>query len=106
MQIFKTIRQTAATGILPEYRLRIMVAEGICPGIKAGNRFLINVTALSEMLDAKSREGTAANVGCALGDNAKLQSELHAMKNELCQYCGKYKQAHEGACDGCRWREM
>lgn len=34
------------------------------------------------------------------------QSELHAMKNELCQYCGKYKQAHEGACDGCRWRAM
>ena len=34
------------------------------------------------------------------------QSELHAMKEELCQYCGKYKQAHEGACDGCRWREM
>lgn len=34
------------------------------------------------------------------------QSELHAMKNELCQYCGKYKQAHEGACDGCKWREM
>lgn len=34
------------------------------------------------------------------------QSELHAMKNELCQCCGKYKQAHEGACDGCRWREM
>lgn len=34
------------------------------------------------------------------------QSELHAIKNELCQYCGKYKHAHEGACDGCRWREM
>ena len=34
------------------------------------------------------------------------QSELHAMKNELCQYCGKYKQAHEGACDGCEWRDM
>ena len=34
------------------------------------------------------------------------QSELHAMKNELCQYCGKYKHAHDGACDGCRWREM
>ena len=34
------------------------------------------------------------------------QSELHAIKNELCQYCGKYKKAHEGACDGCRWREM
>lgn len=34
------------------------------------------------------------------------QSELHAMKEELCQYCGKYKHAHEGACEGCRWREM
>lgn len=34
------------------------------------------------------------------------QSELHAMKNELCQHCGKYKNAHEGACDGCRWREI
>ena len=36
----------------------------------------------------------------------RLEEDLHAMKNELCQYCGKYKQAHEGACDGCRWREM
>lgn len=36
----------------------------------------------------------------------RIKDELHAMKNELCQYCGKYKQAHEGTCDGCRWREM
>ena len=35
----------------------------------------------------------------------RLKEELHTMKNELCQYCGKYKQAHDGACDGCRWRE-
>ena len=34
------------------------------------------------------------------------QSELRDMKNELCQYCGKYKKAHEGACDGCKWRDM
>lgn len=36
----------------------------------------------------------------------RLKEKLHTIKNELCQYCGKYKQAHEGACDGCRWREM
>ena len=36
----------------------------------------------------------------------KEDDELHAMKNELCQYCGKYKHAHEGACYGCRWRDM
>lgn len=36
----------------------------------------------------------------------RLKEELHTIKNELCQYCGKYKQAHEGACDGCKWREI
>ena len=36
----------------------------------------------------------------------RLKEELHAMKNELCQYCAKYKQTHEGACDRCKWREM
>lgn len=35
----------------------------------------------------------------------RIEEDLHAMKNELCQHCGKYKQAHEGVCDGCRWRE-
>lgn len=38
--------------------------------------------------------------------NAKLAADRKALINELCQYCGKYKQAHEGACDGCKWREM
>ena len=38
--------------------------------------------------------------------NSKLAADRKALINELCQYCGKYKQAHEGACDGCRWREM
>lgn len=36
----------------------------------------------------------------------RLKEELHTIKNELCQYCGKYKNAHEGACDGCKWREI
>lgn len=37
--------------------------------------------------------------------NEKLASDRKALINELCQYCGKYKQAHEGACDGCRWKQ-
>lgn len=37
--------------------------------------------------------------------NEKLAADRKALINELCQYCGKYKQAHEGACDGCRWRD-
>lgn len=35
-----------------------------------------------------------------------LKSRCVDIKNELCQYCGKYKHAHEGACDGCKWRDM
>ena len=36
----------------------------------------------------------------------KLGADRKDLINEICQYCGKYKQAHEGACDGCKWREM
>ena len=38
--------------------------------------------------------------------NEKLAADRKALINKLCQYCGKYKQAHEGACDWCRWRDM
>lgn len=57
MPTFRTIRQTAATGILTEHRIRLMVATGECPGIRAGNRFLVNVEALAELLDARSKAG-------------------------------------------------
>lgn len=41
----------------------------------------------------------------AYEDTGYTPSDIHAMRNELCQYCGKYKKAHEGACDGCRWKQ-
>lgn len=52
---FLTIRQAASLGILSEHRLRIMVAEGKCPGIYSGSRFLVNVDMLNEVLEAESR---------------------------------------------------
>ena len=30
--------------------------------------------------------------------------EIDALRNELCLKCGNYTLAHEGACNGCRWR--
>jgi hypothetical protein len=30
--------------------------------------------------------------------------EIDTLRNELCLKCGKYTLAHEGACNGCRWR--
>lgn len=59
MMNFKTIRQTAALGFISEHRLRILVAQGLVPGIQTGNRFMVNVDALAEQMDRESR----ANVG-------------------------------------------
>lgn len=55
MPEFKTIRQTAATGLISEHYLRILVKQGKCPHIKCGNRVLVNYTALAEMLDQMSK---------------------------------------------------
>lgn len=30
--------------------------------------------------------------------------EIDALRNELCLKCGNYTLAHEGDCNGCRWR--
>ena len=35
----------------------------------------------------------------------EAKSELAAMRNELCYKCGNYREAHNGACDGCRWEK-
>lgn len=47
----------------------------------------------------------ASNNGL-MAANENLAADRKALINELCQYCGKYKQAHKGACDGCKWRDM
>lgn len=49
---FKTIRETAKTGILSEYTLRLMCAQGTLPGFYVGNRYMVNVDALVEQLNA------------------------------------------------------
>ena len=33
-------------------------------------------------------------------------SDFHDAVNELCYTCGAYKRAHEGACNGCRWKTV
>ena len=41
----------------------------------------------------------------ACKERDELKKELAAMRNELCYLCGNYREAHNGACDGCRWRK-
>lgn len=44
-------------------------------------------------------------VGLAAADRIEAQAKgIDALRNELCLKCGNYTLAHEGACNGCRWR--
>ena len=56
---FMTIRETARTKVVPEHFLRLMVAQGKCPGIYAGKKFMVNYGLLLEWLDSESRKGGA-----------------------------------------------
>ena len=40
----------------------------------------------------------------AFGELEFIADTLTDCRNELCSRCGKYENAHEGACDKCRWR--
>ena len=46
-----TIRQVAATGVLPEYALRNGVKQGWVPHIKSGNKYFINYDKLLDILN-------------------------------------------------------
>ena len=46
-----TIRETARTGILPEYALRTLVRQGKIPGIQVGTKFLVNYDRLCDWLN-------------------------------------------------------
>ena len=86
------------TGLMPNDVTDMMAANGnaICELVKLKE----------ELQGAKNTTEQYAAINDTLYDsNMKLGADRKALINELCQYCGKYKHAHEGACDGCRWRE-
>lgn len=50
---------------------------------------------------------TVEAVFCRLAeyeDTDLTPADVRDMKNELCLRCGKYRNAHNGACTGCRFR--
>ena len=54
--MFQTVRQVARYLEIPESLVRRLVAQGVFPGVYSGNRFLVNVEALREYLEAESRQ--------------------------------------------------
>lgn len=54
-----TIRQVAATGLLPETALRRLAAEDRLPALRVGNRLLVNLDLLIEQLNRLGANGNA-----------------------------------------------
>ena len=98
-KVWERLKQYEDTGYTPEEIAKLQ-----------GDMIQRNAELLKAREDLQSAKNTAdqhAAINDTLYDsNMKLAADTKELINELCQYCGKYKQAHEGACDGCRWREM
>ena len=58
---FMTIRQVAATNLLPEYLLRRMEKQGRLPCVYSGKKCLINFDRLVEQLNQPTQEGDVAD---------------------------------------------
>lgn len=98
MEIYWRLKDYEDTGYTPE---EIEKLQGDL--IQRNAELLKTREELKEHYDSISQlDGANSSLMAA---NEKLAADRKALINELCQYCGKYKQAHEGACDGCKWRE-
>ena len=74
---------------------------------KLGADFVDAVYSAADMLEnhASDHAALVAEIEKLRKQLEQANSELAAMRNELCYLCGKYREAHNGACDGCRWKE-
>lgn len=99
MEIYWRLKDYEDTGYTPE---EIAKLQGDL--IQRNAELLKTREDLKEHYDSISQlDGANSSLMAA---NEKLAADRKALINELCQYCGKYKHAHEGACDGCKWRKM
>lgn len=99
MEIYWRLKDYEDTGYTPEEIAKLQ-----------GDLIQRNAELLKTREDLKDHYDSISQLDGAnsslMAANDKLAADRKALINELCQYCGKYKQAHEGACDGCKWREM
>lgn len=63
------------------------------------------VRELQEENNVSDRAALVAEIEKLRKQMEQTQEERDAMRNELCCKCGNYREAHNGACDGCRWEK-
>ena len=65
MTDLRTIKAAAKLGILPEHRMREMLKRGELPGIFHGNRFMVNLGLLEQLIESESRANVQGHDGAA-----------------------------------------
>ena len=65
---------------------------------------IVRLTIANKMLE-NDNYNAEMNLSHLTDDLTAAQRRERDARNELCQRCGRYREAHKGACDGCRWKE-
>nr|DAH22018.1 MAG TPA: hypothetical protein [Caudoviricetes sp.] len=98
MEIYWRLKDYEDTGYTPEEITKLQ-----------GDLIMSNAELLKAREELKEHYNSISQLDGAnsslMAANEKLAADRKDLINELCKYCGKYKHAHEGACDGCKWRE-
>ena len=61
------------------------------------------VRELQEENHASDRAALVAEIEKLRKQLEQTRAERDVLRNELCFKCGNYREANNGACDGCRW---
>ena len=74
---------------------------------KLGADFADAVCSAADMLEnhASDRAALVAEIEKLRKQLEQTRAERDVLRNELCYLCGKYREAHNGACEWCRWNE-
>ena len=90
-KLIERLRQYSES--LVAYKLSADFADAVCSAADMLENYASDRAALSAEIEKLRKQLEQAN------------SELDAMRNELCCKCGNYREAHNGACNGCRWEK-
>ena len=88
-----TIKQTAETGILPEQLIRKLVRKKLIPGFYSGNRFLVNISALRELLNTPEGMARLSSRPGGAKESNDAEEKTNGSKSKKCKTC-----AHHDAC--------
>ena len=73
--------------------------------LSSGAAVLVEAAGIDDPVEMSAVRQQAVNYLADFEDTNLTPSDIADLRNFACQLCGKYKTAHLGSCDGCRWKK-